>query len=233
MGYNRNMNDSDHLLEVTRSEQYETVEELFRKSRPGSIYYTLLFLSIAIIAPGILLGNIPVVIGGMLITPVLSPLFVVVLGLVTKNPKAVRGTIILLAKSFGIILGVSFVLALLFGVSGEANLLSNTLRDAALYFIIALASGIAATFGWTRKEIADVLPGIAIAVSLVPPLSLAGIWMSVLNVELVRFYGLVFFFNLIGILLGSFVVFSLLEFYKAGRWVEERGREAEEHADHE
>jgi uncharacterized membrane protein len=44
--------------------------------------------------------------------------------------------------------------------------------------IIALASGAAGAFAIGRKDVSDVLPGVAIAISLVPPLSVVGICLS-------------------------------------------------------
>ncbi|MCD6270286.1 hypothetical protein J7J23_00720, partial [bacterium] len=48
-----------------------------------------------------------------------------------------------------------------------------------------------------------------------PPLSMIGIGLSSLKLSALRFSSLIFIFNLIGIVLGSMVVFSLLKFYKS------------------
>lgn len=206
------MENKENILQISKSEQYRTIEELLERSRPNSIYYTLLMISVFIVAGGLLLNNGAIVIGGMLVTPVLTPILAVALGSVAVDLALIKRTMGLMLKSFGIIIAGSFVLAFVFGVSQEVGILENTFRAGVLYFIVALASGAAATFAWVRKDIAEVLPGIAIAVSLVPPLSLAGIQLSVFQFEVSRFYFIVFIFNLIGILLGSFVVFTLLKF---------------------
>ncbi len=215
------------ILEISRTEQYKTIDELFKRSQSNTVYYTLLILSIIIIASGLLINNASIVIGGMLVTPVLTPILVVALGLVVGEVGAIRSVAALMGKSFALVIAISAILALLFGTAESSQILENTFRAAVLYFIIAAASGAAATFAWIRKEIADVLPGIAIAVSLVPPLSLVGIWLSTLDLATARFYFLVFFSNLVGIILGSFVVFSLLKFYKAESKVLAKGKEIE------
>ncbi|MDE2001269.1 MAG: DUF389 domain-containing protein [Patescibacteria group bacterium] len=217
--------ENPNVLSVTRTEQYKTVDELFKRSRSTTAYYLLLILSAVIIACGLLLDNAPIVIGGMLVTPVLTPMLMIALGLLVGELTVVKNVTWLMVKSFAIVVAISFVAAVIFGVSDTLHIVQNTFGSAILYFLVAFASGVAATFAWVRKEIAEALPGIAIAVSLVPPLSLVGIQLSVLNIDLVRFYFLVFLFNVVGIILGSFVVFSLLKFSKAEKTVAAKGKE--------
>ncbi len=207
------------ILEITKTDQYSTVEELFEKSRPNSIYYTLLILSSFIVACGLLLDNSTIVIGGMLVAPLLTPILIMALGIVVGEFKALKAPTILILKSALTVVVVSFLLAILFGSPETISIFENSLRVAILYFIVAIASGMAATFAWARKDIMDILPGIAIAVSLVPPLSALGISLVSLNLEIIRTVFAIFVFNLIGIVLGSLVVFSLLRFQKAQKIV--------------
>lgn len=217
------------ILNVTKSSQYRTVEELLDESKPSTVYYTLLVLSSLIVACGILLGNAPIVIGGMLVTPMLTPVLSVALSISTGEPKLLKPLGVLLAKSFGFVVVSAFVVALLFGAPKEV-FFENTFRTAILYFMVAMVSGVAATLAWVRKEVALVLPGIAIAVSLVPPMSSVGVWLSVLHFEAARFFFFVFLANTLGIVMGSVVVFSLLRFYKADGKVKEKSEELSEKA---
>jgi len=217
-------NGSD-LLKITQSDQYKTVDELIKESRQTPVYYALLVLSSLIVASGLLLNSAAIVIGGMLVTPILTPILLIALGVATGELGIIKNISRLLLRSFGIIVIGSFVLAILFGSSIDTIAFKNTVSTAVLYFIVAVASGIAATFAWARKEIANILPGVAIAVSLVPPLSAFGIWIATLNFEAMRFYLLVFLFNLIGVVVGSLVVFSLLKFYKTNKKVRRESNE--------
>jgi uncharacterized hydrophobic protein (TIGR00271 family) len=214
----------DNVFKVTRSNQYRTVEELLDESKPSLTYYTLLILSSIIVVCGILLGNAPVIIGGMLVTPMLTPVLALALAFSTGEPALLKPLGVLLGKSFGFVVVVSCLVALIFGVPQEA-IFDNSARTVILYFVVAVISGIAATFAWAHKEIAAVLPGIAIAVSLVPPISAVGVWLSVLDFDAARFFFFVFFANLLGIVMGSIVVFSLLRFYKADRKIKEKSEE--------
>jgi len=221
-------NNKEKILQTTKNDRSKTVNELFEKSQPSSSYYTFLILAVLIIACGLLLDNAFIVIGGMLVAPVLTPIFVVALSLAVGETKAVGSASWLLLKSFLIVVTSSLFLAFLFDSSSHELLFENTMRTALLYFIIATASGAAATFSWVKKETAEILPGVAIAVSLVPPLSLVGIRLANLDSEIARFYFLIFFFNLIGLLVGSHVAFTLLKFYRSGREVKKEAEEYDE-----
>jgi len=209
-----NTEKQDKILEVSRKEQYHTVEELFEHSRPSRIYYFLLGLSALIIAAGLIVQNSAIVIGGMLVAPILTPLLTIALGLSVSRASVAVPIVVLVAKSAALIVCISFVVALLLGATPGANIFENNFRSATLYFIVALASGVAATLTWIRREVANILPGVAISVALVPPLSLVGILLSLLDFNGVRFWLTVFLLNLVGILVGSFVVFTMSKFYK-------------------
>ncbi len=215
-----NEKNSLKILEIKKTDQYATVEELFKKSQPNSIYYTLLILSSLIVACGLLLGNSTIVIGGMLVAPLLTPILVIALGIIVGEFKALKAPTVLILKSALAVVVVSFLLAILFGSPQTISIFDNSLRVAILYFFVAIASGMAATFAWSRKDIIDILPGIAIAVSLVPPLSALGISLSSFNLVTSRLAFVIFIFNLVGIVLGSLVVFSLLGFQKTQKAVE-------------
>jgi len=215
------------LLDIDKKDQYHAIDELIAGSRSNGTYYTLLILSSVIISSGILLANSAILIGGMLVTPVLTPILLIALGITVGDSRLIKRTSILVAKSVGVILGLSFVAGVLFNIPENSDfyresLFDNSLRSAFLYFLVALASGIAATFAWVRREITNILPGISISVSLVPPISMIAIWFAEAEFELMRFFLLVFLFNLFGILMGSLIVFSMLRFYTTGKEITEK-----------
>jgi len=220
--------EKGNILNVSRADQYKTVNELFEKSQSNSVYYTLLILSIFIVATGLLLGNSPIVIGGMLVTPVLTPILVIGLSITVGELKFIKKPGILILKSVFLTIGISAALTVLFGATEIQEVLVNDLRTAILYFIVAMTSGVAATIAWVRKQVSDILPGISIAVSLVPPLSLVGIKLGLLDIEYARFYLIIFALNFLGILIGSFAVFTILKFQQSGWEIKKKIKETEE-----
>jgi len=217
--------DKQKLLKITKYEQYRTVEDLFKRSQANTAYYMLLALSSIIITAGLMLNNVPIVIGGMLVAPVLTPLLLFGLAFAIAEFPVIKRVGKLMAFSFAIILVISFFFAIILGHNRQFFEIQNSLETALLYFVVAVASGVAGTFAMTRKELSEVFPGVAVAISLVPPLALMGIWLSDLNYGLVKFYLLVFLFNLFGILVGSVGVFSMLGFYRTKGAVKKKEKE--------
>jgi uncharacterized hydrophobic protein (TIGR00271 family) len=202
---------------IKKKDQYRVVSELVIDGQESPTYYSLLVLSGIIIAAGLLLANSAILIGGMLVTPVLTPILLLALAIVTTKPRIIRSTSKLILKSVGIVFAVAFLASLVFDVPNNTEffdsvLFNNNASAAFLYFIVAFASGIAATFAWVRKEVSNMLPGISIAVSLVPPIALVGVWFAQLNFEHARFFLLVFLFNFFGLITSSMIVFSMLGF---------------------
>ncbi|MFT5180087.1 MAG: putative hydrophobic protein (TIGR00271 family) [Candidatus Paceibacteria bacterium] len=219
--------DDKPFLTVNNKDRYRAIDDLIEESRPTHAYFTLLILSSVIIASGLLLANSPILIGGMLVTPVLNPILLIALGITVSRPRLIKRTAILILKSVAVIFGISFVAGILFSAPEVSDLyreslFDNSLRAAFLYFLVAFTSGIAATFSWIRKEITNVLPGISIAVSLVPPISMVAIWLSMGQIDLMRFFLMVFLFNMFGIIMGGLVIFSLLRFYSAGQHIKDK-----------
>jgi uncharacterized hydrophobic protein (TIGR00271 family) len=205
-------------------EQYRAVSELVLEAQADNTYYALIILSSVIISAGVLLANSAILIGGMLITPLLSPILLIALGIVTSKPRLIKRTSLLILKSIGLIFAISFMTGLIFEIPENREffssvLFNNTMNAAFLYFLVALASGVAATFSWVRKEMKNIMAGISIAISLVPPISLVAIWLANNDPGMARIFLLIFLFNLFGIIMSSMIVFSMLKFYRAGNHV--------------
>lgn len=226
------------VIPMSQSDRYRTAGELIEKSRPSDMFYVMLILSSVIVAGGILTNSIAIIIGGMLVTPLLTPILVVALALTTGEVSLMKNTLGLLFKSIAAIAGGSLVLGLLFGADVQFPIVTNTMTATFLYFIIAVASGIAVTYAWVRKEVNEVLPGIAIVVSLVPPLSWVGVGISRGEFDIALTFAIIFILNFIGVVLGSLIIFSLSQFnrdrvYKAverkhGQMVEKEQKKKEE-----
>ena len=158
MGTKRKSTEDGKILKMTKDHQYQTVEELFQKSEPNSVFYTLVIVSTIILTCGLLLNNDAIVIGGMLITPVLTPVLLISLGLAVGEPKTVTQALYVMGKSFVLIIGVGLLLTFIFGEPNEQYVFENTFRNAVLYFVVAVFAGVAGTFAWARKEFSDVFP---------------------------------------------------------------------------
>jgi len=142
------------IFSLTERQAYRAIDDLIEESQPDGAYVLLLILSSIIITCGLLLGNVSILIGGMLITPLLTPLLVVALSVTTSKTYLLRRTGLVLLKSFVFVFVTTFVVALVIGISEEVKqqpILESSVRNAILYALVAVASGVAGTLAWIRR----------------------------------------------------------------------------------
>lgn len=194
------------------------VRQLIKESHIEGDFYFLLVISTLITTLGLLMNNTAVVIGGMLIAPLLYPVLALGLGIVTDNKESLGRSLKGIIKSTLFVLNLSFLTAFIVGVKEPVNLEILQRAKPSLPFIyIAVLSGVGATFAWIKPRLTATLPGIAVAVALLPPLCVTGIGLAILNKTIVTGSFQLFFINLLGIAASSAVVFSLFGFHTMQR----------------
>jgi uncharacterized membrane protein len=112
---------------------------------------------------------------------------------------------------------MSFLIGFLFSSANEGAIfslggLSNNSSFPMMYAVVAAIAGFAAAFAMTKPHLNDTLPGVAIAVALVPPLAEAGVALSSLNWPVFSNALLLLLVNFIGIVFSAMIVFALLRF---------------------
>jgi uncharacterized hydrophobic protein (TIGR00271 family) len=145
-------------------------------------FAVLLFLSTVIATYGVLGDSTATVIGAMIIAPLMRPIMATAAALVTgRMDRAIYSSLIVAAGVAGVI-GVSWLLtAFNFTtvVSFETNSqITGRISPRLIDLYAALASGAAGAFAMSRDDVADSLPGVAISISLVPPLCVAGVGLA-------------------------------------------------------
>lgn len=197
------------------SSKERAVHQLIEESHIGRDYYFLLTISTLITTLGLLIGNPAVVIGGMLIAPLLSPILALGLGFITTNQESIIRSLLIIVQSVGTVIFLSFVTAFVLGVPDPTNSeISQRIIPSLPFMYIAILSGVAATYAWANPKLSATLPGIAVAVAVLPPLCTTGIGLSLFNREVVAGSFQLFIINLFGIAASSAVVFSLLGFHQ-------------------
>ena len=88
--------------------------------------------------------------------------------------------------------------------------------------LVALASGAAGAFGLSRRNVSDALPGVAIAISLVPPLCVAGVMLANHDPGASADAMLLFVTNFLAILIAGGVLLGVMGYGRAA--VDERAR---------
>jgi uncharacterized membrane protein len=92
---------------------------------------------------------------------------------------------------------------------------------------VALLAGTAASLSIIKKDLQQYLAGTAIAVALIPPLSMSAVALRMLEIQIFYNAAMIFLFNLVGIILSSLMVFSLSKFYTSQKKVTEELKEEE------
>lgn len=215
------------LLSLTFDERKAAIDRMLEGSSPTAEFFLLLALATAIVVPGLLVDNASVIIGGMLVAPLLLPILSLALGVALADFRLIRRSLVTIGMASALVVGASVAMSLFHpGRSLNAEILSRS-EVSLTYLIIAIASGAAASFAFARPNLSAALPGVAVAVALLPPLSAGGVALSLGAVGV--FIGTLSLFavNLLGIVLSALVVFSLFGFYPARREAELRLKEEE------
>jgi uncharacterized hydrophobic protein (TIGR00271 family) len=145
----------------------------------------------------------------------MTPIMGIVVALVMGSMARTVRSAIIVAAGVGIAIAVGWLMAEF--MPGGWNPLASSQVTARtephlLDLVIALASGAAGAYALSRSDIADSLPGVAIAISLVPPLNNAGILLAAGERGLATQSFLLFATNFIAILLAGTVTFVLTGF---------------------
>lgn len=202
----------DSLLKASKKERSETIEKLISMGTMSSGYYMFLVLAILIVTPGLLLDNVAVIIGGMIVAPLLIPILSLALSLVSGSVHGVVRSVRILVLSILITIATSGVFTLI--LSRAYNVVSwipDTISPG-IYVFIAFCSGVAGAFTWVKDELAPTSAGVAVAVSLLPPLCASGIGLALGEYLLVRNSLTLFAANVVGICMAAFIVFWVLGF---------------------
>ncbi|MBB1256764.1 DUF389 domain-containing protein [Streptomyces alkaliterrae] len=175
-----------------------------------SAFWTMLALSAVIAAGGVITDSTATVIGAMIIAPLATPIMGIALGSVRRH-RTGSAAVVLLACLLVIAVGMLMSVAL----PGGYDLLSNSqissrTSPGLMDLIAALATGLAGAVALARRDVAAVLPGVAIAISLVPPLVVAGVCLGKLSGWLALGALALFLSNLFALVFAGMLVFASL-----------------------
>lgn len=153
-------------------------DKIHQQSHFSLLYLMLLTSSVLVCTLGLLTNSTAIIIGGMLIAPLMWPLARLGYGIALRSPRHLyRGALLVMASvligsiSAYVITSISPIKVI------NSEILART-TPTLMDLFIALAAGFVAAIAITQKKIADSLAGVAIAVSLMPPLCTAGIALS-------------------------------------------------------
>lgn len=177
-------------------------------------FFVLLILATVIATYGVLSNSTATVIGAMIVAPLMGPIMATTAAVVMGSlPRALRATA-LVGAGIAAVIACSYLLAAVvpdvaisFTSNGE---ITSRINPNLFALLTALGAGAAGAFITSRAEIADSIGGVAIAISLVPPLCVVGIALQ--QAQYGPAFGalLLFLTNFLAILLAGGIVFVAL-----------------------
>jgi len=183
------------------------------RRRPYVVRFTvLLFLSTVIASFGVINDSAATVIGAMIIAPLMTPIMATAAAMVMGNMPRVARSLVLVVSGVALVIIVSWIIGEFNpGVisSSQNSQIGSRISPRLTDLAIALASGLAGAFALSRSDVADSLPGVAISISLVPPLCVVGLTLSVRDYAAAWGAMLLFLTNFLSIILagGAFLAF--------------------------
>ena len=199
-------------------ERRDVIDRLFPHGMPRRQFFTrfvsLMMLSTAIAVFGILADSTAVVIGAMLVAPLMFPVLGAAAAVVMGWPRRIASRAALVAA--GSMMAVLLASLISFIIPGSPEPLPTELMARTspnlLDLGIALAAGAAGAYGQVRRHAAEALTGVAVAVALVPPLTVVGITLQLTEWQLALGAFLLFLANVVGIVIAAAVTFILAGF---------------------
>ncbi len=180
--------DFSHLLKSLGKFFKQLVDLQEGIDREGTIYWIknnkrmrganawLLMCSIMIASLGLDLNSPAIIIGAMLISPLMSPILGVGMGIGTND----RETLMISLQHFGVSIAIALVTSYLYfwinplsHTNATPEIIERT-EPTVLAGIVAIFGGIAGIISASRKDQSNAIPGVAIATALMPPLCVAG-----------------------------------------------------------
>ncbi len=215
--FRRNFARNLGLNEDRKWQIYQEISESVSLS--SSSYWLQVLFSAGIATLGLVLNSPAVIIGAMLISPLMGSILASGLGLAVGDLVLVaRASVnLILSCTLAIALALLLVFCLPFKEI-TSEILART-QPNLLDLLVALFSGAVGSVAICQvsQGVATSLPGVAIAVALMPPLCVVGyglgIQLSVANsngLQIALGGGLLFFTNLVAIIFTAMVVFFLV-----------------------
>jgi uncharacterized hydrophobic protein (TIGR00271 family) len=206
---------------MSEAERDMVTDELFWQS--GEVrshltrFFVLIVLSTLLAAFGLAANSVAVIIGAMLVAPLMTPILATAASLLLADLRMLLSSVAVIAAGVVMAIGTSTLVTWL-GLrnftttySLPSEILGRT-QPSLLDLGVAIAAGLAGGYVLTHPKASSSLPGVAIAVALVPPLATVGILLAIGAQSQAGGAFLLFLTNLFAIVLSAIVVMVLSGF---------------------
>jgi uncharacterized hydrophobic protein (TIGR00271 family) len=219
--------DAEGLLRVGADDVARMREQLLFDGpdahRKLSRFWVLLVLAAVIASAGIVSDSTATVIGAMIVAPLMTPILGSVLSIATGDGRNLVRSLALVALGAVSVVCVGYLIGLTVPydvVAATNSQVASRVHPRLIDLLAALATGAVGSFALVRSDVSDTLPGVAIAISLVPPLAVAGITLESGAPHEATGASLLFLTNVGAILLSGLIVMALYRVRETERLTE-------------
>lgn len=177
----------------------------------GGANFIILMCAIIIASVGLNMNATAVIIGAMLISPLMGPIIAIGYSVGIYNLKLLKKSAIILVIEIFISITTATIYFSLSPISSAGSEILSRTSPNIWDVIIAFTGGIAGIIGITRKKSGNILPGVAIATALMPPLCTSGYGLATKNIHIFLGAGYLFFINSFFIALSTLLVVKFMK----------------------
>jgi uncharacterized hydrophobic protein (TIGR00271 family) len=143
-----------------------------------SRFWLLLVLAAGIATAGIISDSTATVIGAMIVAPLAVPIQGVAVGIAYGELRPLLLSLAIVVAAMAAVVGLAALLAWVLPTlhaPSDNSQITGRVSPTIVDLVAAATTGVAGAFAVGRRDIGDILPGVAIAISLVPPLAVVGV----------------------------------------------------------
>ncbi|HZJ93618.1 MAG TPA: DUF389 domain-containing protein [Thiopseudomonas sp.] len=192
----------------------EDFKELFLQLRENaqahSSFISLMMLSSLVASLGLFLSSPAVIIGAMVLAPLMAPIISLAMALLRNDQALLKQSLSSIVIGMLLAISMAALLALIIPITRITPEMAGRLHPNLLDLGVAIFSGMAGAYAHARESIMKSMPGVAIAVALVPPLCVVGIGIGWWDWQVISGASLLFITNLVGIALAAALTFLVL-----------------------
>ena len=182
-----------------------------------SRFWMLLILASVIAAAGVVGDSTATVIGAMIVAPLMTPIQGIMLATVLGDRANLTRSVSLVVAGAAASIAVGYLVGTLVVnhvLADNNSQVAGRVTPGLIDLLAALGTGVVGSVALVRRDISDALPGVAIAISLVPPLAVVGLTLESGSVSQSLGALLLFMTNVVAIIGTGIVVMS---FYGVNR----------------
>jgi uncharacterized hydrophobic protein (TIGR00271 family) len=170
------------VTSLTRVDIEQMRDQVFfegpERNRRLSRYWLLMPLAAVIASAGVVSDSTAIVIGAMIVAPLMTPVLGIVLAVVLGDRANLRRCVLLVLAGAAVVVAMGWIMghSVPYPVVAASNgQVAARVTPRIANLVAALATGAVGSIALARTDISDTLPGVAIGVSLVPPLAVIGL----------------------------------------------------------